>query len=65
MRYLLDSDILSDFYEQSSTGYQKIAAKLSALKAPNTVSVSILTIYEFEYGCAKAPEDILRGTKHT
>jgi len=48
MRYLLDSDILSDFYEQSSAGYQKIAAKLSALKALDTVSVSILTIYEFE-----------------
>lgn len=57
MRYLLDSDILSEFYEPSSAGHSNVAAKLSSFKDSDTVAISILTIYEFEYGCAKAPDD--------
>ena len=57
MRYLLDSDILSDFYESSSAGHQILAARFSALKESDMVAVSILTLYEFEYGYTKAPED--------
>lgn len=55
MRYLLDSDTLSDLYEQHSPGHPKVAARLAALADLDEVCVSILTLYEYEYGHAHAP----------
>ncbi len=56
MKYLLDSNIVSDFYDKFSTGYPKISQKLSSLADTDGVYISILTLYEFEYGWANAPD---------
>ncbi len=56
-KYLFDSNTVSDFYDKDSDGYAKICEKLSALKNTDEVYISILTLYEFEYGYANAPDD--------
>jgi predicted nucleic acid-binding protein len=57
MRYLLDSDIVTDLYDKSAANHRKIAGRLAALDDTDEVCISILTVYEFEYGLANAPED--------
>jgi len=54
MRYLLDSDILSDLYESSSAAHDNILRRIASLKAEDSLSVSILVLYELEYGLANA-----------
>jgi predicted nucleic acid-binding protein len=58
MRYLLDSDSLSDLYEPESSGHQNIRKQIAALAQTDLIVVSILAIYEMEYGYANAPEDL-------
>jgi len=57
MRYLLDSDSLSDLYEPSSPGHRSIARRFTTLADSDLVFVSILAIYELEYGYANAPDE--------
>jgi predicted nucleic acid-binding protein len=57
MKFLLDSDILSDLYDPSSSGHLPIAARLESLQDSDSVFVSILALYELEYGHAHAPEE--------
>jgi predicted nucleic acid-binding protein len=57
MRYLLDSDSLSDFYEPLSSGHPNIVRRIAAFGNADLV-VSILSIYELEYGYANAGEDM-------
>jgi predicted nucleic acid-binding protein len=57
MRYLLDSNIISDFYDKFSTGHSQICTELSSLKDTDRVCLSVLTLYELEYGHANAPEE--------
>lgn len=57
MKYLLDSNIVSDFYDNASPGQALIARKIAALADVDAVCISILTVYELEYGYANAPED--------
>ena len=57
MRYLLDSDSLSDLYTPSSSGHQSISHRITTLSDEDLVFISILAIYELEYGWANAPED--------
>jgi predicted nucleic acid-binding protein len=56
-KYLFDSDSVSDFYDKSSDGYTKICENLSSLEDTDEVYISILTLYEFEYGYANAPDE--------
>ena len=56
MKFLLDSDILSDLYDPSSSGHFPVAARLESLEDADSVFVSILAVYELEYGYAHAPE---------
>lgn len=56
MRYLLDSDTLSDFYNSRSLDHPAIVAKLAVLSDSDEVFLSILATYELEYGFARAPE---------
>jgi predicted nucleic acid-binding protein len=58
MRYLLDSDSLSDLYEPESSGHANIARRAVALGDTDLVVISILALYEMEYGCANAPESL-------
>ncbi len=56
-KYLLDSNSVSDFYDKSSEGYTQICENLYSLENTDEVYISILTLYEFEYGYANAPPD--------
>jgi len=56
MRYLLDSDTLSDLYEPASPGHAGIAQRLARLSDSDKVFISILALYEVEYGYANAPD---------
>jgi predicted nucleic acid-binding protein len=56
MRYLLDSDTLSDLYEPASPGHTGVARRLAQLSDADKVFISILALYEVEYGYANAPE---------
>jgi len=57
MRYLIDSDILSDLYEITSPDHQSIAGRVAALGEDDDLTVSILALYELEYGHANSPDD--------
>lgn len=57
MRYLLDSDSLSDLYNPDAPGHSAIAQKVTALGELDQVVLSILALYEAEYGCANAPDE--------
>jgi predicted nucleic acid-binding protein len=58
MRYLLDSDSLSDLYEPESPGYRNIMGRAIALPETDRIVISILALYELEYGYANAPESL-------
>jgi predicted nucleic acid-binding protein len=58
MRYLLDSDSLSDLYEPESPGYRNIARRAVALPETDVIVISILSLYETEYGYANAPDSL-------
>ena len=58
MRYLLDSDSLSDLYEPESPGYHNIMGRAIALPETDRIVISILALYELEYGYANAPESL-------
>lgn len=57
MRYILDSDSLSDLFEPGSPGHRSIARRFAALADSDLVFVSILALYELEYGYANAPDE--------
>ncbi len=57
MRYLLDSDVLSDLYDPEAPGHNGVARQLASLESSDQVFISILALYELEYGCANAPEE--------
>jgi predicted nucleic acid-binding protein len=61
MNYLLDSNTLSDFYDRDSIGHHAIFTHLSHLSDNTRIFISILSLYEFEYGYANASE-VLRPT---
>jgi predicted nucleic acid-binding protein len=56
MTYLFDSDTLSDFYETTSPDHSGIVRRIASLRRDDALSISILSLYEFEYGCANAVE---------
>jgi predicted nucleic acid-binding protein len=56
MRYLLDSDSISDLLNPDSPSHFRIARRLSALRDSDRIALSILTLCEMEYGFANAPE---------
>jgi predicted nucleic acid-binding protein len=57
MRYLLDSDALSDLYDPEAPGHEAVTWHLSSLKGSDQVFISVLSLYEHEYGFANAPEE--------
>ncbi len=57
MKYLLDSDIVTDLYDKSAANHPSIITRLAALDDSDEVCISILTLFEFEYGLANAPAD--------
>jgi predicted nucleic acid-binding protein len=57
MNYLLDTNIFSDLYDKTSKQHLTIIKRLNALNNSDSLAVSIVTLYEFEYAHANAPED--------
>ncbi len=56
MNYLLDSNTISEVYAPSSPGHATISSHLGALTDQDQVFVSIVSLYELEYGWANAPD---------
>ncbi len=48
--------IISDFYDRESSGHEAIFLKLSVLPDDTQIFMSILSLYELEYGYANANE---------
>jgi predicted nucleic acid-binding protein len=57
MRYLLESDSLSTLYDPEAPEHQAVARRLAALEDSDQVFLSILALYELEYGFANAPDE--------
>lgn len=57
MNYLLDSNTVSEFYDKNSQNYLQIAQRLKCLTVEDQVFISVLTLYELEYGYYNAPEN--------
>lgn len=70
MKYLLDSNTISMLYDSQAVGHSSIKSRLESLDdEADQVFVSVLTIYEMEFGKANAPEDkakiIQKDIQHT
>jgi predicted nucleic acid-binding protein len=55
MKYLLDSNTVSDIYNPSSGNHNSVIKKLLALEESDDIFISVLTLYEFEYAFANSP----------
>jgi predicted nucleic acid-binding protein len=55
MKYLLDSNTVSDIYNPSSGNHHSVIKKLLALEESDDIFISVLTLYEFEYAFANSP----------
>ncbi len=49
MKYLLDSDVLSDLYDWESPNFQVYHTKLESIQEADVVYVSTLALFELEY----------------
>lgn len=54
MKYLLDSNTVSDIYNPSSGNHNSVIKKLLALEESDDIFISVLTLYEFEYAFANS-----------
>ncbi len=63
MNYLLDSNTVSDFYDEESLSHHRILRKLGSLDDEDQVFISIITLYEQEYGYSNAPDNKKRAIR--
>jgi hypothetical protein len=49
MRYLLDTDSVTDFYEPDSSGHPSIAGRIAALRDEDLVFLSILSVAQTDF----------------
>ena len=56
MKYLLDSNTLSELYDPEAVHNDCISAHVSGLDEDDYLCISILSLYELEYGWANASE---------
>jgi predicted nucleic acid-binding protein len=54
-KFLFDSNTVIAFTQKESIHYQEIASKIAGLNQDAKLYISILSIYEMEYGAAHAP----------
>jgi predicted nucleic acid-binding protein len=57
MRYLFDSNTLSDLYDKNAENHAPIFKLFTTLTDNDIAAVSILTIYEMQYALQNAPND--------
>ncbi len=48
MRYLLDTNVVSQLFDKSAKGHVPIRAKIASLEDDDEVAISVLTLYELE-----------------
>jgi predicted nucleic acid-binding protein len=57
VKYLLDSNTISELYDTDASHHSAILGHLSALIDRDQVCISILSLYELEYGWANTPDE--------
>lgn len=57
MKYLLDTNIVSYFSDPESSFHQNTIRRFSSLAEEDMVYISVLTLYETQYGIVYAPEE--------
>lgn len=57
MKYLLDTNIASYAVDKDSPYHDAVIERLSQVADDDVVYLSVLTLYETEYGVVLAPED--------
>ena len=57
MTYLLDSNTISELYDSSAAQHATISKHISALSNQDQLCISIVSLYELEYGWANAPDE--------
>lgn len=57
-RYLLDSNVITELEDRRKPDFRLIAEKLSKLADEDEVCISILSAFEYQYGIARAPEEL-------
>lgn len=65
MKYLLDSNTVSDIYNPSAENHRCFIERILTLKENDDTFISILTLYEFEYALANAPSQKKTEIKST
>jgi len=58
MKYLLDTNTLSDFYSKEDESYLTLNEKLQYLTDEDEIYISALSLFELEYGYENAPENM-------
>jgi predicted nucleic acid-binding protein len=57
MQYLLDTNIISYLLDRNSVFHTRITEKLASLPNESKIYISVMTLYEIEYGIAAAKND--------
>ena len=57
MKYLLDTNIISDLYDTSTQQHSAIIQRFNTLSNSDCLAISMVTLYELEYAYANAPDD--------
>lgn len=57
MTYLLDSNTISELYDPSASRHAAVSKHVSALSDHDHAYISIVSLYELEYGWANAPDE--------
>ena len=58
MRYLFDTDTVSELYSTDSEIFTKLTSRLTSLQDKDDICISVLTCYELEFWYANAPENL-------
>ncbi len=58
MKFLLDTNIITKFYDKSADGHIQIRETIANLNESDELAISVLTLYELGYGLANAPGDM-------
>ena len=64
-KYLLDSDTITALEDTESPVHQKVFDRFYSLTNNDMVCFSIVSLYEYQYSIANAPQDIVERLKAT
>lgn len=57
MKYLLDTNIVSYFSDPASPFHTSVKHRFSQLQEKDDIFISVLTLFEIEYGIVYAPQE--------